>query len=67
MPTARELLKEAKAAIREVGGDTAEPLLEEAAFLDVREPEEYQQGAIPGAVHVPRGQLEFNVEGRLPN
>ena len=67
MPTARELLKEAKAAIREVGGEAAEPLLAEAAFLDVREPEEYEQGAIPGAVHVPRGQLEFNVEGRLPD
>ena len=67
MPTARELLKEAKAAIREVGGEAAEPLLEEAVFLDVREPEEYEQGAIPGAVHVPRGQLEFNVEGRLPD
>jgi molybdopterin/thiamine biosynthesis adenylyltransferase/rhodanese-related sulfurtransferase len=67
VPTARELLNEAKAAIREVGGEAAEPLLGEAVFLDVREPEEYEQGAVPGAVHVPRGQLEFNVEGRLPD
>ena len=26
--------------------------------LDVREPEEYEQGAIPGAMHIPRGHLE---------
>ena len=36
-------------------------------FLDVREPDEYDQGAIPGAVHLPRGNLEFQVEGRLPD
>jgi len=35
--------------------------------FDVREPEEYEQGAVPGAVHVPRGNLEFSVEGRLPD
>ena len=39
--------------------------LEDYAVLDVREPDEYEQGALPGAVHVPRGQLEFSVEGRL--
>ena len=67
MPSARELLKEAKAAIREVGADDAQPRLGQDTFLDVREPEEYEQGAIPGAVHLPRGQLEFQVEGRLPD
>ena len=36
-------------------------------LLDVREPDEYEQGAVPGAVHIPRGQLEFSVEGRLPD
>ena len=36
-------------------------------FLDVREPDEYEQGAIPGAVHLPRGHLEFQVEGKLPD
>ena len=29
-----------------------------AVVLDVREPDEYEQGAIPGAVHIPRGHLE---------
>jgi molybdopterin/thiamine biosynthesis adenylyltransferase/rhodanese-related sulfurtransferase len=36
-------------------------------FLDVREAEEYSQGAIGGAVHVPRGRLELDVEGRIPD
>ena len=31
---------------------------EKVFLLDVREPDEYQQGAIPGALHIPRGQLE---------
>ena len=36
-------------------------------FLDVREPDEYEQGAIPDAMHLPRGHLEFQVEGKLPD
>jgi len=63
----RDLLNQAKAAIREVQPEEAEPRLGQAAFLDVREPDEYEQGAVPGAVHLPRGHLEFQVEGRLPD
>ena len=36
-------------------------------FLDVREPDEYEQGALPNAIHLPRGHLEFQVEGHLPD
>jgi molybdopterin/thiamine biosynthesis adenylyltransferase/rhodanese-related sulfurtransferase len=62
-------LNEAKASIREVDQDGAQALLEQGgvAFLDVREPEEYEQGALPHAVHLPRGNLEFSVEGKLPD
>jgi molybdopterin/thiamine biosynthesis adenylyltransferase/rhodanese-related sulfurtransferase len=67
MPTPRELLNRAKEEIVEVDTATAESRLGEARFLDVREPEEYEQGAIAGAVHIPRGQLEFSVEARLPD
>ena len=34
-------------------------------LLDVREKEEYRAGYIPGAVSIPRGFLEIQVEGRL--
>ena len=66
MPDFRDLLKKTKAEIREV--TTAEADEQRAAgavVLDVREPDEFQQGAIPGAVYIPRGQLESNVESRI--
>jgi molybdopterin/thiamine biosynthesis adenylyltransferase/rhodanese-related sulfurtransferase len=65
--TTRELLNQAKAAIREVQPDEVEPRLGDVVVLDVREADEYEQGALPGAVHVPRGYLELQVEGRIPD
>jgi sulfur-carrier protein adenylyltransferase/sulfurtransferase len=67
VPTPRDLLSEAKAQIREVSTDDAEQHLGKVTFLDVREPEEYEQGTLPGAIHLPRGNLEFQVEGKLPD
>ena len=67
MASPRELLQQAKSSIVEVDVDQAEKRIGSAAFLDVREPDEYEQGAVPDAVHVPRGNLEFQVEGRLPD
>ncbi len=67
MTTPRDLLAQAKAAILEVSPEEAEQRIGTAQFLDVREPDEFEQGAIPGAVHLPRGHLEFSVEGRLPD
>ncbi len=66
MPTFRDLLKEAKAEIRETDPAGAATMLAEGAvLLDVREPDEFEQGAVPGSVHIPRGNLEPNVENRL--
>jgi molybdopterin/thiamine biosynthesis adenylyltransferase/rhodanese-related sulfurtransferase len=65
MATPRELLNEAKSHIREVTPADVVDLVGDATFLDVREPDEYEQGTVPGAVHIPRGHLEFQVEGRL--
>ena len=31
--------------------------------MDVREPAEYLEGHIPGAINIPRGVLEFQVDG----
>jgi len=36
-------------------------------LLDVREKEEYRAGFIPGAISVPRGFLEIQIEGRIPD
>jgi molybdopterin/thiamine biosynthesis adenylyltransferase/rhodanese-related sulfurtransferase len=65
LPSPRDLLNAAKAEIREIDPHEVAAHLDDYMLLDVREPDEYEQGALPGAVHVPRGQLEFSVEGRL--
>ncbi|MFY9782136.1 MAG: molybdopterin-synthase adenylyltransferase MoeB [Acidimicrobiales bacterium] len=65
MPSPRDLLNAAKAEIREIDPHEIAARLDHYTLLDVREPDEYEQGALPHAVHVPRGQLEFSVEGRL--
>jgi sulfur-carrier protein adenylyltransferase/sulfurtransferase len=61
----RELLNAAKQRIREIDPAAAEDRLGEATFLDVREQDEHEQGTIPGAVFIPRGHLEAQVENRL--
>jgi molybdopterin/thiamine biosynthesis adenylyltransferase/rhodanese-related sulfurtransferase len=67
MASFRDLLKATKAQIREVDPAGAEDLLARGALLlDVREPDEYEQGAVPGSVHIPRGHLESQVENRVP-
>jgi molybdopterin/thiamine biosynthesis adenylyltransferase/rhodanese-related sulfurtransferase len=69
VPTFREMLADAKAAVREVDPAAAEEEIgqDNAVVLDVREPDEYEQGALPGAVHIPRGTLETSVEGKIPD
>src|SRR4029077_9259041 len=67
MASFRELLKETKSQIREVDTAAAADAIARpgTVVLDVREPEEYDQGAIPGAVHIPRGHLESKIEGQV--
>ena len=69
MPSFRDLLQKTKAAITEVDTAAAEEAAARAGtvVLDVREADEYEQGALPGAVHIPRGFLESQVEGKLPD
>ena len=67
MPTLNEMLAAVKRQIREVEPAEVEPRAADTVMLDVREAEEYAQGAIAGAVHVPRGSLELEVEGRIPD
>ena len=68
MASFRELLQQAKAAIDEVDTAQGEALLAEGyILLDVREPDEFEQGSIPGSIHIPRGQLESNIESRVPD
>jgi molybdopterin/thiamine biosynthesis adenylyltransferase/rhodanese-related sulfurtransferase len=63
------MLATAKGNIREITTEEAEAELARpgAVLLDVREPDEYEQGALAGAVHLPRGNLETSIEGRIPD
>lgn len=69
MASFRDLLNSTKEQITEITTAEAEKLRDEpgALVLDVREPEEYEQGAIPGSMHIARGQLEGSVESRIPD
>ncbi|MDE0801919.1 MAG: molybdopterin-synthase adenylyltransferase MoeB [Acidimicrobiales bacterium] len=68
MANFRELLAATKAEIREVETAEAAELRDaggNVVVLDVREPDENAQGSIPGAVFIPRGQLESNIENKI--
>ena len=68
MATYRELLNQAKGEIEEIDSAEGARLLESddaPLFLDVREQDEWDQGIIPGALHIPRGSLESRVESRV--
>jgi len=66
MASYRDLLAAAKKEIREIDPAEAEARLGDATFLDVRELDEFEQGTIPGAVFIPRGHLESQVENKVP-
>src|SRR6185312_14929785 len=66
--TYREHLAATRREIREVTAAEAEQLLgagTRPVLVDVRERDEYEQGYIPGAVHIPRGNLESRIENTV--
>ena len=68
MASFRDLLAAAKTHITEIDTATAEAQIAanpKTVVLDVREPDEYEQGALLEALHIPRGHLEAQVEGKI--
>lgn len=67
MATFRDLLASARSSITEISTDEAQVKIDAGGVvvLDVREPDEYDQGALAEAVHIPRGHLEAQVESRI--
>lgn len=64
MKTAQDLVAAAKAHITEIPLSGAPAALAQAELvLDVREPDEYAAGHLPGAINIPRGLLEFRLGG----
>src|SRR5436305_6161717 len=67
-PSGAELLRQIKSRIDEVDpAEVREQATNGAAVIDVREPEEWGAGHIPGAVHVPKSYLESRIEGAVPD
>ena len=70
MKTRNDLLSEARKEIQEMTVHEVHDYLAKGqtpALLDVRGLDEWERGHLEGAVHVPRGKLEEEVEMALPD
>ena len=66
MATFRDMLAAAMAEITEVDAVAAAELIDAGSLLvDVREPDETSGGSVSGALVIPRGQLELQVESKV--
>ena len=68
--TSQQLLQRVKRTIKEVTIDEAYSALQSdqpPLVVDVRERDEFEEGAIKDAVHVPRGYLELRIENVAPD
>jgi rhodanese-related sulfurtransferase len=66
--TGEDLVEEAKQQIDEVTPEQVREMQardERVVYLDVREPNEWNLGRLPHAVHLPRGNLETKVEALI--
>ncbi len=67
-PSGAEVLRQIKSRIDEVNpAAVREQVGNGAVIVDVREPEEWSAGHIPGALHVPKSYLESRIEGAIPD
>lgn len=65
LPEFKQLVDEAKSQIREITANELQHMQqsgEDFTLIDVRERDEQEKGSIPGAVGLPRGVLEVNID-----
>jgi rhodanese-related sulfurtransferase len=65
LPEFKQLVDEAKSQINEINSNDLRQMQrsgEDFTLIDVREREEQEKGTIPGAVMMPRGVLEVNID-----
>lgn len=69
MSSFSDLMSDARGQVPEIPVAKARDSIESGAarIIDVREKTEWEEGHIPGAVHVPRGYLELRIEGEVPD
>ena len=66
MPSARDLLDDARRVIPEVTPQQVAADKHLRTLIDVRERNEFEEGHIPGALHLSKGFIEIQVEDRVP-
>ncbi|HZS86358.1 MAG TPA: molybdopterin-synthase adenylyltransferase MoeB [Chloroflexota bacterium] len=68
--TFQQMLQRVKRSIEEISVAETQAALQNGTapiLVDVRERDEYEEGAIKGALHIPRGNLELRIEGAVPD
>ena len=63
-PEVAELVANAKAAVKTIDMQAFRALLDQpdhGFIIDVREPNEFATGHVPGAINIPRGMIEFRI------
>ena len=65
----QKLVADAKKNITEISPQDAAAKLNsgEAVIVDVRDRDEWDEGHIPGAMHMSRGTIELDIEGKVPD
>jgi rhodanese-related sulfurtransferase len=64
----KDMVAKAKAEIKKVPAADVKAAIdkkEKVVILDVRDPNEYAAGHLPGAINVSRGTLEFGIWGKV--
>ncbi len=67
--SAKDLVEEAKKNVTMISVADAKALFDKGGtvFIDCRTEKEYRSGHVPGAMNIPRGLLEFQIEGKIPD
>src|SRR5438270_6233282 len=65
----QKLVAEAKKHITEISPQDAAAKLNsgDAVVVDVRDKDEWDEGHIPGAIHISRGTIELDIEEKVPD
>jgi sulfur-carrier protein adenylyltransferase/sulfurtransferase len=66
MPSSRDLLDDARRVIPEVTPGQVAREASSRTLIDVRERSEFEEGHIPGALHLSKGFIEVQIEDRVP-
>ncbi len=67
MTTYQDLVRRARSRIRELTPAELQEQIDGMVLIDVREPSEFDQGALPGARFIARGVLERDIAAAVPD